>query len=273
MYKIRRKNNSSQKNHSYKLEIGIEPNWNKIYKQIANPKDEETWKKAMAEKTASADFSGIWGRRYFFTEYYDAVSGLMSRFQRIISCDGKDKIYPVDEFADSGWVFDSDNSLDYEDLNFDDAREHQNKLTVEVGESYIRNEIFDKHIGGPRADLDYRPENYLFKFPLHEVINFLMALGTRFHGIENNTIIKWPSQIEKKFQESNIKYETHFDYEPKEFNIEEHDVDFYKKWGEPKICLYGGSRSAGSFLIGPYGTHYNIKLKIFRPGENSRFSE
>lgn len=265
----------TKQNFSYKLEIYIEPRWYEIYKKISNPKDEEKWEKTTSKKVEDFEksddkSSSLWGRRYIFTEYYDSVSGLTSRFQRVLFWNGGQKFYPVDEFGDAGWVFDADSSLKAKIDESDDARESREKLSIEIGENFIRNEIFDKYIGGARSGFDYEKENYLFSFPIQEVFDFLLALGTRFHDTENNTIIKWPDQIEAKFKEHGIKYETHFDHEPKEFNIQEHDAAFYEKWGKPKICLFGGKRFQSSYLIGPDGTHYGIDLKIFRPGENDR---
>jgi len=269
--------NIFKQNFSYKLDIYIEPSWYKIYKKVSDPKDEKKWEKETAKKVEDFEKSGdmtsnIYGRRYLFTEYYDSASGLTTRFQRVFFWNGEQKIYPVDEFGDRGYIFDADSSLKAGLDEEDDARERRQKLSVEVGENFIRNDIHDKYIGGPRSEFDYEKENYVFRFPMHDVFNFLFALGTRFHDTEGNTIIKWPDQIEKKFKEYGIKYETQFEYDPTQFDIEKHDVAFYEKWGKPKISLSSSDRFASTYLTGAEGTSYRIDLKLFRPGENDRIS-
>ena len=122
----------------------------------------------------------------------------------------------------------------------------------------------------PKEAFDYEKEDYLFQFPLDKIFNFLLALGQRFHGLERNTIIKWPDHIEKEFKELGIKYETSFDYEPNPFDIEKHDKEFYEKWGQPKITLSSSKRNNGYFKSEKDGTSFGISLKIFRPGENDR---
>lgn len=269
--------NIFKQNFSYKLDIYIEPWWYKIYKKVSAPKDEKKWEKETAKKVEDFEKSGdmtanLYGRRYLFTEYYDSVSGLTTRFQRVFFWNGEQKIYPVDEFGDRGYIFDADSSLKAGLDEEDDARERRQKLSVEVGENFIRNDIHDKYIGGPRSEFDYEKENYVFSFPMYEVFNFLFALGTRFHDTEGNTIIKWPDQIEEKFKEHGIKYETQFEYDPTQFDIEKHDATFYEKWGKPKISLSSSDRFASSYLTGAEGTSYSIDLKLFRPGENDRIS-
>lgn len=259
-------------NFSYKLEIYVEPWWYKIYRKLSATEDEKKLEKEITKKIENFEKSrdvsaGLWGRSYIFTEYYDSTSGLITRFQRVIYQNGEQKLFPVNEFGDSGYIFPEDSSLSADINEQDQERERRQKLSIEIGEDFIRNDIFDKYIGGPRVD--FEKENYLFRFPLQEVFSFLFALGTRFHDTEGNAIIKWPDHIQEKFKGHDIKYETQFEYEPTEFDIEKHDVEFYNKWGKPKICLYS-SRSAIGYLTGPNGTSYRINLKLFRPGENDR---
>jgi hypothetical protein len=139
---------------------------------------------------------------------------------------------------------------------------------VQVGEDFIRCGIFDRYVGGPRSDFDYEKEEYVFSFPLSDIFNFLFKLGMRFHDAEDNNIVKWPDNIEKKFKEMDIKYETYFDHEPTLFDIEKHDKDFFEKIGKPKVSLHSSQRDRG-FLVAN-GTYFGVQLKIFRPGENDR---
>ncbi len=269
--------NAQEENYrtpSYKLDIHIEPWWFKLYKIASGEKSEDQLSKEIeAKEKKSEDIdSNLFGRRYYFTEYYDSATGLTTRFQRVFLPSGKQVFYPVDEFGDSGYFFNSDSGLKSSVNESDKKREQRKKLSVDIGDSYIRNDIFDKYIGGPRSDFDYEKENYLFQFPLHEIFNFLLALGQRFHDTENNTIIKWPDHIEKKFKELGIKYETYFDYEPEPFDIEKHDKEFFEKWGKPKISLYSSDRNSGYLTSEKDGTSFGLSLKIFRPGENDRIS-
>ena len=246
---------------SYKLEVHIRPLWSRLYKIASGKKSEKVVSKEVETKEKKSEDKDLnmFGRRYTFTEYYDSVTGLTTRFQRIFLPSGKQDFYPVDEFGDCGYFFDSDTKINEND-----------KLTVDVAESFIRNNIFDKYIGDVRSDFDYEKEDYLFQFPLDKIFNFLLALGQRFHGLERNTIIKWPDHIEKEFKELGIKYETSFDYEPNPFDIEKHDKEFYEKWGQPKITLSSSKRNNGYFKSEKDGTSFGISLKIFRPGENDR---
>lgn len=264
---------------SYRLDITIDPNWNALYKKAYNPKSEKEWKKITDKKgkeLEKSDDQNLFGRHYHFTEYYDSVSGLTTRFQKVRLWNGaKHYFYSTDEFGDRGYFFESDSGRNASHDEDDKTREARKKLSVEVGEDFIRNDIFDKHIGGARGDWDYEKENYLFRFPLHEVFNFLFALGTRFHDTERRMIIKWPDEIEKKFKECGIKYETIFDYEPDELKIQEWDKDFYEKWGKPKVSninIDSGVPGHSAYLCTDDHTYYGVTLKIFRPGENDRIA-
>ena len=263
--------NIFKQRYSYKLDIHIAPNWYKLYKKLCNPINEEEWEKSLKQKINNLERDdgslNLWGRNYYFTEYYDSSSGLTTRFQRIIRHNGSQYFYPVDKFGDRGYIFDSDSNGIRSKEQLDAAE----ILSIAIGEDFIRNDIFDKYIGGPKSDFDYEKENYIFQFPLCDVFTFLFALGWRFNGAERHRIIKWPDQIENKFKEFGIDYETHFDYDPKPFDIEKHDKKFYEKWGKPSICLYShkGIDNA-AFLVTKDKTYYDVELKIFRPGENER---
>lgn len=254
---------------SYRLDISIEPNWYNLYKKLHSKKSEKEFEKLVAAKAKEAekdsDSTNLWHRRYIFTEYYDSASGLTQRFQRVICPNGKQYFYPVEEFGDIGYVFESDNDLG------PDRKPEEDTLSIKIDESSIYHDIFDKHIGGEKVFFD--EENRLFQFPLSDVFNFLFSLGMRFHDTERNMIIKWPEEIEKKFKECGIEYETMFDYEPDELKLEEWDKDFYEKLGKPKVSNISiDSSGPGHFaaLRTADHTYYSVGLKIFRPGENDR---
>ena len=183
--------------------------------------------------------------------------------------DGGQHSYPVDEFGDRGYVFGSDNKPDIND----ESRDARHKMSIEIKEDFIRNDIFDKYVGVPKIDLDYEKENYLFRFPLYDVFNFLFALGQRFHSMEGKTIVKWPDQIEKRFEEFGIVHETDFECPPEIFDIEKHDRKIFEKWGKPKVSMYNGRRFRTGFFINKEKIYYTVNLEIFRPDENDRIGE
>jgi hypothetical protein len=265
--KSKKQNNMTgifKQNFSYKLDITLQPDWYKLYKKVSTPKSEKEWEKELEEKIKKSDESDLWQRSYHFTEYYDSASGLTTRFQRIFLKNGKQLSLPVDEFGDFGYVFEADRELEFDKKDKDGNLESlRGKLAFEITEDSIRNNVFDKHIGGRSIP---EKEDYLFNFPLYEVFNFLFTLGQRFHETEDKPIIKWPDNIEKKFKELGIKYETYFDYEPTQFDIEKHDKELYEKLGKPKIALYGDDKG---YLTSDEASYW-VKLKIFRPSENDR---
>ena len=255
---------------SYRLDISIQPGWYEIYKKLSGEKSVDAFKKILDEKILDEN-SDLYHRRYNFTEYYDSVTGLTTRFQRVVLNNGKQYSYSVDEFGDVGFVFESDRQFG----TLGEDRAKRDRLSVQVGEDFIRSSIFDKYIGGKRSDFDYEESDYVFRFPLYEIFNFLLTLGTRFHQVEQNVIIKWPEYIEKKFKEMGIEYETFFDIEPSVFDIEKHDKALFEKLGKPKISSSSkDSQFFSTFLKSKEnGTYFSVDLKIFRPEENDRIGE
>lgn len=262
---------SGSEKMSYRLSIWMEPNWYEIFMKIYKPKDEKEKEKLekRLEKIKKDPDSDIWGRRYSFVEYYDAATGLTMHYQTTHYKDGRRQSAFVDEFKDRGAIFESESK--WEIGGGDEKRKESERISVEISENYIRNNIYDQYIGGSKSDFDYTEDDYLFYFPLHDVFNFLHALGTRFHEAEENTIIKWPDGIQKKFDENGIKYETYFEFEPKVFDVEKHDKEFYEKMGKPKIALGKSDRFHSSFLQSKEA-FYSVSLKMFRPDENDRIS-
>lgn len=263
----------TKQNFSYRLDIHIEPNWIDMYaKLLGKKRDDKFYHKLLEEKFKSSDpETDLMHRRYSFTEYYDSVSGLITRLQTTTLSDGKRRTFPVDEFGDRGYIFRSDLFADHSANESLEERAERDKVSVEVGDNFIRSGIYDKYIGGPKSSFDYEASDYIFRFPLSDVFNFLLALGTRFHGTEQNLIIKWPEQIEKRFKEFGIKYETQFDHEPDVFNIEKHDKEFFEQIGKPTISSSrNDSQFFNTYLTTEDNTHYSVSLKIFRPEENDR---
>lgn len=273
-------NNIFTEPFSYKLDISLEPNWVAIYKKLSALESENEWEKLIQKKIdllKEDEERSLFGRRYKFIEYYDSVSGITTRFQRILLNSGKQLFSATDEFGDRGFLVESDSNFSHLQNEKDSfkKREARNKLSVEIGDSYIRNNIFDMYAGGLKSGFQYENEDYLFNFPIRDVFNFLFQLGQRFHGVERNMIIKWPDQIENKFKENNIEYETLFDYAPDELPLEVWDKAFYEKWGGPKVAKISiDSDIPGHWTVLKTNddTYYDVRLKIFRPGENDRIA-
>jgi hypothetical protein len=184
----------------------------------------------------------IWGREYYFTEYYDSTSGLITRFKKIIK-NNKEYFSAVDELQDG---------------EFSGLEVTDDSITLSEGMGMF------------------------FHFPLHKVFNFLIRLGQRFPGVEGHPIFKWPEHIESEFKKLGINQDrtfgTHQQYEWDEKNIidfDKHDKDFFVEIGKP---IVGGLDGGCGFQMfkGLNGTSYGVKLKIFLPsehGENERIEE
>lgn len=248
---------------SYKLAIYMEPWWFNLYKIASREKSVTKLSKEIeAKEKKSEDIdSNLYGRRYYFTEYYDSVTGLTTRFQRVCLPSEKELFYPVNEFSDQGYFFRSD-MFSHDKEESVNKRKQKEKLSLIIRDDSIHNYIYNEY--------DYEEGKCLFYFPLNKIFNFLLALGQRFHEAEQCTIIKWPDQIEKKFKDLGIKYETFFTSEPIPFDIEKEDKEFFKKWGKPKITLYSSDSDSGYLKSEKDGTSFGVSLKIFRPGENDR---
>jgi len=260
------------KKYSYRLTISFEPNWYQVLKKIHNPKNEKEWESISKkiEKVKKDHDKDLCGRRYYFTEFFDSATGLITRFQHTILPNGKQLFSILDKFGDAGYIFEADHKFDLNES--EEEKNARDKFTIEIGEDFIRNEIWEKNIGGLKYDFEYEKENYLFSFPLYDVFNFKMAMGQRFEGAEENVILEWPDKIKKQFDSLGIKYEVISDFEPSIFNIEEYDKEFYQKMGKPKIASGGPDKFLSAYLSSDLA-YYKVSLKLFRPDENYRISE
>lgn len=245
---------------SYKLDINLEPDWDNLYKKVAGIGSKEELGKILEKKIKALDYeSDLWGRRYQFTEYYDSSSGLIVKLQKTLTADGKQTLKTVDEFGDGGFIFTQDR-----DNAFMNEKLMGGRLALDIDENSIRNNVFDKFVGGRRLFFD--KEDYVYEFPLNEVFEFLFALGQRFDGAERNTIVKWPDSIEQRLKALGIKYEPFFDSEPSLFDIEKYDKEFYEEHGKPKIT----SRDYDGHYLSSQMGFYAVKLTIFKPNDNPR---
>lgn len=259
---------------SYKLEVNINPWWYNIYKKFYPEMSDEDFgnfigtriKDLEKESDKNYWYKSLWGTSYVFTEYYDSVSGLTSRFMRVFNRDETQNIYPVDDFSILGYVFGQDGEILDKNAS-EEERNRKAKLNLEIGENFIRNDNFDPYIGGRKIAFDYTKENYLFKFPLQKVFNFLLQLGNTHYGLEQNPIISWPDEITKYLTEQDIQYDISFEFEPDAYDLEQYKDNFTEKWVGQKIATRGEEK--GSFTAECIA-YYSVNLKIFRPGENDR---
>lgn len=257
---------SLSKKMSYKLDVYMEPHWGRFYKKVFdNVSEDLVFAEIDKKKETSANIdSNLYGRRYYFTEYYDSSTGLTMRFQRVIYPSGKVLVFPVDEFGDTGYFFESDGQINRDENS--EERIKRGKLLVKVGENFVCNNVFDEN--GIGEKMIFEKEDYLFQFPLNDIFNFRFALGKKYHDTENNAILKWPDQIQNKFDDLGIKYETYFEYEPDSLDIDENDKEFYERWGRPVVAL---STNSDDTSLRMDGTAFGVKLKIFKPIDNERF--
>jgi len=258
--------------YSYQLDIHIEPNWYGLYRALHKDKTDEEFEEFFKHNpfaSGKKEKEGLWGQRFFFTEYYDSSTGLTTKLQRIVDQEGGQRFFPVDKFGSAGYILDSDKEK-FDRNETDEDRRKRDELTVEIGEDFIRNDIFEHLIGGLKNDFEYTEDNYPFRFPLRDVFNFLFSLGQRFHGLEECTVLKWPDHIEDKFKQFGIKYDKFLEFEPPIFDLEKQDQDFFERIGRPKVS--SSDQRDSTFLKDEIGTHYGIRLKLFRPDENPRIS-
>ncbi len=60
-------------NVSYKLDIYIKPNWDNVLKKLDK----------ILERKIPSSLIENQNSQYYFTEYYDSVSGLVTRFKKV----------------------------------------------------------------------------------------------------------------------------------------------------------------------------------------------
>lgn len=268
---------------SYKLDISILPKWPDLYKKLCKPESEKAWNeildKVMLYEQRSDlvgdDYglfgkNGLYGKSCVFTEYYDSASGLIMRFQGVHDdASGRTERSPVSQFGLRGWVFDDDNTWSREDLTNDVWRDH---LAVEIGEGFIRNRIFDKNTGSVKdSDSDYEKSDYLFEFPLFDVVRFLFVLGRKFgRRTEGKLIRKWPDHITKQLKDDGVKYTIFSDDEMSNLiDIKSNAPDFFEEFGGPEVARTRGlGREFSSEVI----RSYDVQLELFSPEDgNDRF--
>jgi len=126
---------------SYKLQVRVEPKWGEIIARAVGLSTEQE-RKAFGEKlrgyTEVPQWDQMLHRTYSFTEFFDASSGLTTRFLKISTLQQSYSDF-VSEFSDRGYLFGWH-------CPFMPDKDRQ-KYQIEVTERQIRNECFDGYGG------------------------------------------------------------------------------------------------------------------------------
>jgi hypothetical protein len=212
---------------SYRLQVGVEPKWHEVIARVIGLSTDQE-REAFGEKLRKyrqeyTQDDLMLNRTYSFTEFFDASSGLMTRFERINTLQQSYSDF-VSEFADRGYLFGRTCPFMPE--------EHREKYQIEVTEKQIRNECFDGY--GGRSVSNRRP---LFVFPLDEILEFAISLQLRFpHDVSTRQVVRWPEKISNVLTKYGVTYDASFDYTPSLMNIEKDDPVFFAAWGRPQVA-------------------------------------
>ena len=239
---------------SYKLEVAVTPKWYKIlqhqYPKLSEKKLDKFISDNKKKSSELSLFQNVFPR---FVEFYDNVSGMRVRhFERWQSNKNSWRGF-CDEFELEGNIF------DFESIGLEKEDE---KLKIKINECSITTMRENK----TSPDGLFEEDKVLSYIPLEGLKGFFIELGSRFHDIEMNPIIKWPEKFQKIFKKHDIKY-FHWngdDYEPEIFDIAKHDKKFFEKWKGLKIALYGGSSNQSHRFETKYA-NYDVRIKLFRP--------
>lgn len=266
----------------------MSPDLQRFYEGMCGDDGKKQWFWKDFEKQIAAEMKEPWGlinrRQYIFTEYYDAATWMIQRFQKIRTVTDKGEsvsFSEVEKFGENGFLFKRDWDLYISAKHRSKKKVELDKRSVDIGENYIRNTTCDECVGWPKRSFDYEPENYLFFFPLAEVFEFLYEFWAKYaysahaDGVENKLIVKWPDKIEKRLKEEDIKYECYRgDWGEDLFDIEGTDKDFYERWQGVKVSRYdeGGPFWGSGFFrwSDSYWIMYSVKVKVFKPRTNER---
>jgi hypothetical protein len=225
----------------------VEPEWAEIIRRVVGLKDAKEQEDFGNKIRDHLQPDRMLHRRYDFTEFFDATSGMTIRFQRI-HFDGQTHSRFVGKFRDAGYLFGRDNPLMPE--------KGREKYQIEISEHAIHNKCFDPFTGRVNTfDADA-----LFAFPIDAILEFGIALHLRFPELNTNHVIKWPDKIETALQNSGTKYQTMFDYSPSERNLETEDPQFFMVYGRPKVADVESWPSPS--FDGPC-CYYKIELEVF----------
>jgi hypothetical protein len=211
---------------SYRLQVGVEPKWSEIIAKVIGLSTDQQ-RKAFGEKLREyrkgcTQDDLMLSRTYRFTEFFDASSGLTTRFARINSSQQSYGDF-VSEFADRGYLFGWSCPFMPD--------EQRAKYQIEVTERQIRNECFDGYGGLSVSRCPF------FVFPLDEILEFAVSLQLQFpRDASIQQVVRWPEKIGKALTKFGVTYDAPFDYTPSLMNIEKEDPRFFAAWGHPHVA-------------------------------------
>jgi hypothetical protein len=227
----------------------IEPEWAEIIKRVVGLKNDQEQKDFSTKLKEHLQADRMLHRHYDFTEFFDASTGLTTKFQRVHT-DGKTYSGFVGEFGDAGYLFGRNNPLMPEDK--------KEKYQIGVSEHAIYTECFDPFTGR----INSFGGDVLFVFPIDAVLEFGIAMQLRFPDLNTNYVIKWPDKIETALLNKGTKYETMFGCTPSERNLEKEDREFFMRYGRPKVATINSWPTP--YFQGPC-CYYCIELQVFTP--------
>ena len=156
----------------YSLRIRVEPQWAEIIKKVVGLAEDE--RTAFGEKIGqNLREDCMLNRKYVFTEYFDATSGMMVKYQRTDLLRGsrwESWGNFVDEFGDAGYLFGSSSPL------MPDS-DHE-KYSIHVTEYGIRTNCFE--FGSASH---WREGDHLFFIPTDAIVEFLVEAQLRFPNV------------------------------------------------------------------------------------------
>ena len=176
----------------YSLHIRVEPQWAEIIRKVVGLTEDE--RTAFGEKIGqNLRENYMLNRKYAFTEYFDAASGMTLKFQRTDLL-GQSWCNFVDEFGDAGYLFGSSSPLMPES--------DRKNYSIHVTEYGIRANCFEF---GSKSN--WRDGDHLFSLPTDAIVEFLVETQLRFPNVGSQQIVKWPDKIEEALRKSGIRYE------------------------------------------------------------------
>jgi hypothetical protein len=239
----------------YRLQFSFNPHGFSIAKQVLSIPDDKSLSEVVEKYLAnSAEERCLYNLNAVrFSEFSEPNSGLLIKESEIQYIDSTSYKNFVDTFEVRGRLFSG--------MGNDDPNRDLNH--IEISDDGIRSFNY-----GPIGDIVYDNPAINFKFPVQEIFQFLYELGSEYIGGENNTVLTWPANIQKRFDELNIKTECYLDYEPDPIDLSKLSKSFQTKYGDAKVAKFGDTET---YFMTPYGM-FTLSLKVFHPDENDRLA-
>ena len=250
---------------SYRLFVSLEPDWLDLYTKAVGAADREEVTDELRNFLNQEDEfnANLWGRRYNFVEDYSPSTGHTARYQTTKLFNGSQVFVPVSEFEEKGFFFHSQSPFvpSTPTETYEERENANHACSLHITESYICNNIFDRHIGGPKVFYD--ESDYLLRLPTDLIVNFLYDLGRHFSA-SKHLILVWPDKIVEAMAECNVKYETHCAFEPDELSLRGAPRIFKQRWSGARVADHRKGHRLNYFMsVGQ--TYFSINLECFHP--------